>query len=81
MDRQRSAEEPANRSPGPVVLAWLPVTLPLLWEAGQTVKMAAVLFRWSRAGPARSGAPRAQGAQTIAPLHLASLFHVSVALR
>ena len=28
-----------------VVLAWLPVTLPLLWGIWQTVKKAAVLFR------------------------------------
>jgi hypothetical protein len=28
-----------------VVLAWLPVTVPLLWGIWQTVKKAAVLFR------------------------------------
>jgi hypothetical protein len=28
-----------------VVLAWLPVLLPLLWGIWQTVKKAAVLFR------------------------------------
>lgn len=28
-----------------VALAWLPVTLPLLWGIWQTVKKAAVLFR------------------------------------
>jgi hypothetical protein len=28
-----------------VVLAWLPVTIPLLWGVWQTVKKAAVLFR------------------------------------
>lgn len=28
-----------------VVVAWLPVTLPLLWGIWQTVKKAAVLFR------------------------------------
>ena len=28
-----------------VVLAWLPVTLPLLWGIWQTIKKAAVLFR------------------------------------
>jgi hypothetical protein len=28
-----------------VVLAWLPVTIPLLWGIWQTVKKAAVLFR------------------------------------
>ncbi|HEY3012636.1 MAG TPA: hypothetical protein VGJ36_07825 [Gemmatimonadales bacterium] len=28
-----------------VILAWLPVTLPLLWGIWQTVKKAAVLFR------------------------------------
>lgn len=30
---------------GTVVLAWLPVTLPLLWGIWQTIKKAAVLFR------------------------------------
>jgi hypothetical protein len=37
-----------ERSPGniwTVVLAWLPVTIPLLWGIWQTVKKAAVLFR------------------------------------
>jgi hypothetical protein len=34
---------PSNRMM--VVLAWLPVTLPLLWGIWQTVKKAAVLFR------------------------------------
>jgi hypothetical protein len=28
-----------------VVLAWLPVTIPLLWGVWQTLKKAAVLFR------------------------------------
>ena len=28
-----------------VVLAWLPVTIPLVWGIWQTVKKAAVLFR------------------------------------
>ena len=28
-----------------VVLAWLPVTLPLLWGMWQTVKKAAILFQ------------------------------------
>jgi hypothetical protein len=28
-----------------VILAWLPVTIPLLWGIWQTVKKAAVLFR------------------------------------
>jgi hypothetical protein len=28
-----------------VVLAWLPVTLPLLWGIWQTVQKASVLFR------------------------------------
>jgi hypothetical protein len=28
-----------------VVLAWLPVTIPLLWGIWQTVKKAAVLFK------------------------------------
>ena len=28
-----------------VVLAWLPVTIPLLWGVWQTIKKAAVLFR------------------------------------
>ena len=30
---------------GAVVLAWLPVALPLLWGIWQTAKKAAVLFR------------------------------------
>jgi hypothetical protein len=37
--------EPAGSSWAIVVLAWLPVTLPLLWGIWQTVKKAAVLFR------------------------------------
>jgi hypothetical protein len=40
--------DPPERSPGnswTVVLAWLPVTIPLLWGIWQTVKKAAVLFR------------------------------------
>jgi len=28
-----------------IVLAWLPVTIPLLWGIWQTVKKAAVLFK------------------------------------
>jgi hypothetical protein len=28
-----------------VILAWIPVTIPLLWGIWQTVKKAAVLFR------------------------------------
>jgi hypothetical protein len=36
---------PAGSSWPMVVLAWLPVTLPLLWGIWQTVKKAAVLFR------------------------------------
>lgn len=41
-------QKPAEPSPGSwmlVVLAWLPVTVPLLWGIWQTVKKAAVLFR------------------------------------
>lgn len=41
-------DESAKPSPGSwtlVVLAWLPVTVPLLWGIWQTVKKAAVLFR------------------------------------
>lgn len=38
-------EEPAGSSRVIVVLAWLPVILPLLWGIWQTVKKAAVLFR------------------------------------
>jgi hypothetical protein len=37
--------EPAGSGWVKVVLAWLPVTLPLLWGIWQTVKKAAVLFR------------------------------------
>jgi hypothetical protein len=39
------SEEAAGSSWFIVVLAWLPVTLPLLWGIWQTVKKAAVLFR------------------------------------
>ena len=35
----------ARRDIRAVVLAWLPVTIPLLWGVWQTVKKAAVLFR------------------------------------
>ena len=45
MDHQRSEAEPATASWLTLVLAWLPVTLPLLWGIWQTVKKAAVLFR------------------------------------
>ena len=42
--------EPDTRSTSPagivtVLLAWLPVALPLLWGVWQTIKKAAVLFR------------------------------------
>jgi hypothetical protein len=43
-----SAEPGSDKSfstTGAVVLAWLPVTLPLLWGIWQTVKKAAILFR------------------------------------
>lgn len=40
-----ASEEHADSSWVLVVLAWLPVTLPLLWGIWQTVKKAAVLFR------------------------------------
>jgi hypothetical protein len=40
-----ASEGPASSSWVIVVLAWLPVTLPLLWGIWQTVKKAAVLFR------------------------------------
>lgn len=43
-----NAEAPANSKGSEwalVVLAWLPVTIPLLWGIWQTVKKAAVLFR------------------------------------
>ena len=42
-----NAEEAAQARPGEwllVVLAWLPVTIPLLWGIWQTVKKASVLF-------------------------------------
>jgi hypothetical protein len=38
-------EDPAGSNWAIVVLAWLPVTLPLLWGIWQAVKKAAVLFR------------------------------------
>jgi len=40
-----ASEEPGGSNWAMVVLAWLPVTLPLLWGIWQTVKKAAVLFR------------------------------------
>jgi hypothetical protein len=40
-----TSREPAGANWLIVVLAWLPVTLPLLWGIWQTVKKAAVLFR------------------------------------
>jgi hypothetical protein len=36
---------PSQGTTWTVVLAWLPVILPLLWGIWQTVKKAAVLFR------------------------------------
>jgi hypothetical protein len=41
----QASEKPEGSSWVIVVLAWLPVTLPLLWGIWQTVKKAAVLFR------------------------------------
>lgn len=45
MAKNDRSEKPAGSSWVIVVLAWLPVTLPLLWGIWQTVKKAAVLFR------------------------------------
>ena len=45
MANRSGAEGPAPSSWLIVVLAWLPVTLPLLWGIWQTVKKAAILFR------------------------------------
>jgi hypothetical protein len=45
MDQGQREEEGVNVNWVAVVLAWLPVTLPLLWGIWQTVKKAAVLFR------------------------------------
>ena len=45
MANNDASEAPASGSWLIVVLAWLPVTLPLLWGIWQTVKKAAVLFR------------------------------------
>jgi hypothetical protein len=45
MDERQREEEGVSVSWVAVVLAWLPVTLPLLWGIWQTVKKAAVLFR------------------------------------
>ncbi len=39
------ATTPALGSWVVAVLAWLPVTLPLLWGMGETLKKAAILFR------------------------------------
>jgi hypothetical protein len=45
MANSKAPEKPGATSWVIVVLAWLPVTLPLLWGIWQTVKKAAVLFR------------------------------------
>jgi hypothetical protein len=45
MDTTDGSDRPGPSNWGVVVLAWLPVTLPLLWGIWQTVKKAAVLFR------------------------------------
>ena len=45
MANNQASEGPAEGSWVMVVLAWLPVTLPLLWGIWQTVKKASVLFR------------------------------------
>ena len=45
MANNDGSEEQAGSSWALVILAWLPVTLPLLWGIWQTVKKAAVLFR------------------------------------
>jgi hypothetical protein len=45
MQDRDAANAPAPGGWGTVLLAWLPVTLPLLWGIWQTVKKAAVLFR------------------------------------
>jgi hypothetical protein len=39
------AAPPSRSSQWTLVLAWLPVTIPLLWGIWQTVKKAAVLFK------------------------------------
>jgi hypothetical protein len=41
----KESEGPAEASWVLVVLAWLPVTVPLLWGIWQTVKKASILFR------------------------------------
>jgi len=45
MQERDRAGEPSSGGWAMVVLAWLPVTLPLLWGIWQTVKKASVLFR------------------------------------
>jgi hypothetical protein len=40
-----AAPERSSNNIWTVILAWLPVTIPLLWGIWQTVKKAAVLFR------------------------------------
>ena len=45
MPVREQSGEPSASGWAMVVLAWLPVTLPLLWGIWQTVKKAAVLFR------------------------------------
>lgn len=45
MPERDPSSEPSDSGWAMVVLAWLPVTLPLLWGIWQTVKKAAVLFR------------------------------------
>ena len=42
---QDELEQNTSSSRLAVILAWLPVLLPLLWGIGQTVKKASVLFR------------------------------------
>lgn len=45
METREASDRPGAGNWWVVVLAWLPVTLPLLWGIWQTVKKAAVLFR------------------------------------
>jgi hypothetical protein len=45
MGNNRGSQETPETTWVLVVLAWLPVTLPLLWGIWQTIKKAAVLFR------------------------------------
>jgi hypothetical protein len=45
MSDPRPAEPPGTTPRGALVLAWLGVTVPLLWGVWETIKKASALFR------------------------------------